>query len=54
MWNLNKGNKLTYLQNQNRVTDLEMNLWLPGFNEVGGEGEINWEIVIDICTLLYI
>ena len=29
MWNL-KGYKWTYLQNRNRVTDVENKLWLPG------------------------
>ena len=34
MWNLKKKvYKWTYLQNQNRVTNAEINLWLPGSKE---------------------
>ena len=47
MWNLKKGYKLTYLQNRNRVTDVENNQGVRG-------GGINWEIVMYIYTLLYI
>ena len=35
MWNLKRGYKWTYLQNQNRVTDVEHKLWLQGGK--GGE-----------------
>ena len=31
---------MNYLQNKNRVTDVEYKLWLPGRMGVG----INWEI----------
>ena len=44
MWNLKKWYKWIYLQNRNRVTDVENKLW--------GRG-INWETGIDIYTLLY-
>ena len=47
MWNLKKWYKRTYLQNRNRVTDVE-NIWLPG-----GKG-INWKIRIYIYQLLHI
>ena len=51
MWNLKrKWYKLTYLQYRNRVTVVENKLWLP-WGKVGG---INWDIGIDIYTLLYI
>ena len=43
--------KLTYLQNRNRVTDVENKLMVTKGESGGG---INWEIGIDICTLLYI
>ena len=48
MWNLKIWYKLIYLQNKNTVTHVE--------NKLMGEGEegINWEIGIDIYTLLYI
>ena len=29
MWNLKKGYKCTCLQDRNRPTDIETNLWLP-------------------------
>ena len=37
------------LENRNRLTDVENELMVPG-----GREEINWEIGIDIYTLLYI
>ena len=50
MWNLKKWYKWTYLQNRDRVTDVENKLMVTG-----GKGEvINWEIGIDVYTLLYI
>ena len=52
MWNLNKGYKRTYLQNRNRVTDVENKLIVTK-GEIGGGG-INWEMGTDIYTLLYI
>ena len=51
MWNLKTLDKLTYLQNRNRVTDIENNLMVTSG---GSRGGINWEIGIDIYTLLNI
>ena len=51
MWNLKKWYKWTYLQNRSRVTDVENKLMVTK-GEMGGG--INWEIGIDIYTLLYI
>ena len=51
MWNLKKWYKWTYLQNRNRVTDVENNLM---GNRGEREGGINWETGIDTYTLLYI
>ena len=51
MWNLKKWYKWTYLQNRNRATDVENKLLVTRGKR--GEG-INWEIGIDIYTLLYI
>ena len=48
LWNLKIWYKWTYLQNRNRVTDLEIDLMVTR-----GKG-INWNIGIDIYTLLYI
>ena len=42
--------KCSYLQNRNRVTDVENKLMVTRGE---GEEEINWEIGIDIYTLLY-
>ena len=50
MWNLKQGYKLTYLQDSNRVTDVENKLMVTG---VYGGG-INWKTEIDIYILLYI
>ena len=50
MWNLQKAYKWTYLQNRNRVADVENKLMVTR----GSGGGINWEIGIDIYTLLYI
>ena len=41
MWNLKKWYKRTYLQDRNRVTDVENNLMVTS-GEIGGG--INWEI----------
>ena len=49
MWNLKKWYKWTYLQNRNRVTDVENKLMVTRGERVGG---INWEIGIDIYRLL--
>ena len=47
-----KWYKWTYLQNRNRVTDVENILIVTkGERERGG---INWEIGTDIYTVLYI
>ena len=54
MWNLKKWYKWTYFQNKNRVTDVEKKLMVTGAGKAGGGGWINWEIGIDIYTLLYI
>ena len=51
MWNLEKFYRRTYLQSRNRDTDVENNLWIPSGEEGGG---MNWEIGIDIYTLLCI
>ena len=49
---LKKCYKWTYLQNRNRVTDVRKKLMVTrGEWRVGG---INWEIRIDIYTVLYI
>ena len=45
MWNLKKWYKWTYLQNRNRVTDVEHKLMVTKGESGGG---INWEIGIDI------
>ena len=51
MWNLKKWYKWTYLQNRNRLTDVENKLKVT---KGEGGGGINWEIGIDIYTLPYI
>ena len=51
MWNLKKWYKWTYLQNRNRVTDVGNKLMVTQGER--GRG-INWEIGVDIYTLLYI
>ena len=51
MWNLKNWYKWIYLQNRNRVTDVENKLMVTG-DKVGGG--INWEIAIDnIHTTIY-
>ena len=50
MWNLKKRYKWTYLQNRNRLTDIEDKLMVTK-EEKGG---INEEFGIKIYTLLYI
>ena len=50
IWNLKKKNR-TNLQNRSRATDVENKLMIA---KVAREGVINWEIGIDIYTLLYI
>ena len=51
MWNLKKWYKWTYLQNRNRVTNVENKLTVT---KGKGGGGINWEIGIDKYTLLYV
>ena len=48
MWNLKKWYTETYLQNRNRPTDIEKDLWLLKGKE--GEREINWEFGINRYT----
>ena len=48
-WNLEKLYRLPYLQNRNRDTDIE-NKCMD--TKGGREGGMNWEIEVDICTLL--
>ena len=50
MWNLEKGYRWTYLQSRSRHTDVENKCMdIKG----GWRGGRNWEIGIDIYTLLY-
>ena len=51
MWNLKNWYKWTYLQNRNRVTDVENKLMVSRGEWGGGT---NWEIGIEIYTFLYI
>ena len=51
MWNLEKWYRRTYLQSRNRVTDVENK---PMVTNRGRGGRMNWEIAIDIYTLLCI
>ena len=53
MKNLKEGYKSTYLQDRNRLADLENKLMVTK-GERWGDGGINWEIEIDIYTLLYL
>ena len=46
MWNLKKV-QMNFLQNRNKVTDVENKLMVTG----GKGGRINWKIGIDIYTL---
>ena len=50
MWDLKKNGPNELIYKTETVTDIE-NLCLPR-EKVGGG--INWEIMFDICTLLYI
>ena len=52
MWNLEKWYRWSYLQSRNRDTDVE-NKPMDAKGE-GGGGGMNWEIGIDIYTLLCI
>ena len=51
MWNLEKWYRWTYLQSRNQDTDVENGHMAYRWGEGGG---MNWEIGIDIYTLLYI
>ena len=44
--------KSTYLQNRNRITDIEIRL-MAAKGEEGGRG-IEWEFGVSRCKLLYI
>ena len=48
MWNQKKSYKLTYLQNRNRLIDLESELMAKG------KGGKDWEFGMDKHTLLYL
>ena len=50
VWNPKEWYKQTCLQNRNRFTDVENK---QGY-QVGRVGGMNWEIGVDVCTLLYI
>ena len=52
MWNLKKCYKWTYLQNRNRLTDIENKL-VVAKGVRGGRG-LDWEFGISRCKLLYI
>ena len=52
MWNLKKRYKWTYIQNRNKLTDIDKKLMVTK-GEMGGGG-INWEFGINRYTLLYI
>ena len=47
MWNLKKGYKCTYLQNRNRLTDLEKFMITKRDRLVG----VDWGFEISTCTL---
>ena len=51
IWSLKKWYKWTYVQNKNRVTDVENTYGYPGGK---GRGGINWKTGIDTYTLLHI
>ena len=51
MWNRKKWYKLTYLQNKNKLTDLENKLMVTRGK---GRAWIDLEFEIDIYTLLYL
>ena len=51
--NFKKWYKWTYLQNRNRLTDIENKLMVTK-GETGGGGGINQELGMNIHTLLYI
>ena len=51
MWNLENG-KMVYLQSRNR--DRNVDMWGHGGRAGQGGSMMNWEVWIDICTLLCI
>ena len=51
MWNLKKMIQMNLFPKQKRTHRLQKQTWLP---KGEGGGGINWEIGIDIYTLLYI
>ena len=53
MWNLQKWYRGTGLQGRNRDTDVENKHGHLG-GKLGGVGGMNWEIGIDIYTLICI
>ena len=55
MWNLEKWYRWTCLQDRNRDTDIENKCMdTKGESRDGGGGGMNWEIGIDIYTLICI
>ena len=52
MWNQKNWYKWTYLQNRNRLTDLENELMVT--RGEGSGGGVDWEFGIDMYTLLYL
>ena len=52
MWNLKKRYKRTYLQNRNRLTDIENRLVFAK-GEGGGRGT-EWEFGVSRCKLLHL
>ena len=55
MWNLEKWYKWTGLQGRNRDTDVEnKRMDTNGGKWQGGRGVMNWEIGIDMYTLICI
>ena len=55
MWNLEKWYRRTGLQGRNRDTDVEhKRMDTKGESDRGGGGVMNWEIGIDIYTLICI
>ena len=53
MWNLKKNDITEFIYKTERVTDIENKLMVT-IGESRGGGQMNWEVEIDIRTLLYI
>ena len=53
MWNLEKWYRQTGLQGRNRQMQ-RTNVWTPRGESGGGGGGMNWEIGIDMYTLICI